>query len=291
MQRGTHPMYRRKNCGLTLIELLVAMLLSSIVLLTAYTLLNYQQHYFTQHKAQIQLEQNKRFAQFMLSNAIRQAGFFGCRALANSKITNHSSFDPTKLFAVFSYQAIGNSWRPSLPRGIKVKPGTDVLAIIYVNPNTALLSTVMLNPADNITLNKTSLFTSGDSVVISDCEQADVFTISQINGYKKQLYHSMALSHAYNIPAEVGQLMYYLFYIQPDDTLYMLDNSKIPEELVEHIDSLTLLFATQEAPRNFITASAINHWGEVHSIEITLGFSDGAAKTENYSFITSLRNQ
>jgi prepilin-type N-terminal cleavage/methylation domain-containing protein len=286
MQRGTHPMYRRKNCGLTLIELLIAMLLSSIVLLTAYTLLNYQQHYFAQHKAQIQLEQNKRFAQFMLSNAIRQAGFFGCRSLANSKITNHASDNKSpnnkSLVAVFAYQAMGSSWRPALPAGIKVKPGTDVLAIMYVNPSTAILSTPMLKPTDYISLNKTSLFNSGDIVVISDCEHADIFTIKQINGYKKQLQHTTPLSKAYGIPTEVGQLMHYLFYIQPDDSLYMLDNSKIPEELVDHISNLKLLFATLDAPSNFVTANAINDWSQVHSVEVEL---------PDYSFITSLRNQ
>lgn len=284
-------MYQRKNCGLTLIELLIAMLLSNVVLLTAYSLLNYQQHYFQQHQQQIQLEQNKRFAQYILSNAIRQAGFFGCRSLANSTITNHSNFDPTKLLAIFAYHAIGKSWLPSLPKNIKVKSGTDVLAIIYEDSGTAIVTTAMSNPSAPLIVTDTSQFKQNDLVVISDCEHADIFTISQINGSKKQIQHSSPLSKTYAAPAEIGQLMYYLFYIQPDDALYVLDNSAIPEELVDHVSSLKLQFSTQALPTNYVTANSINNWSQVHSVNVELGFETKNQEVENYAFITSLRNQ
>ena len=299
MQRQADSLYQRKNCGLTLIELLIAMLLSSVILFTAYSLLNYQQHYFAQHQQQVHLEQNKRFAQFVLSNALHQAGYFGCRSLAHSKVTNHSKFDPTKLVAIFAYQAIGNSWLPTLPKEIKAKKGTDVLAIIYEAPHTALLTIPMLNPTDNITLHETSIFKTGDIAVMNDCDQADIFTISQINGFKKQLHHTSALSKAYAQPTEVGQLLYYLFYIQPKnpndkdsaDDLYVLDQSNIPEELVDHVDDLQLQFATHDSPHNYVTANAIHNWLKVHSVEVELVLSSKNQATQNYSFITSLRNQ
>jgi type IV pilus assembly protein PilW len=291
MQRPPDKMYLRKNCGLTLIELLIAMFLSSVILLTAYSLLNYQQHYFQQHKQKIQLEQNKRFAQFILSNAIRQAGFLGCRSIANSKITNHSNFDPTKLLAIFAYHAIGKSWLPSLPKNIKVKSGTDILAIIYEDPQTSIVTIAMPNPSSPITVMDTSQFKKNDVAVIGDCEHADIFTISKIIDSKRQLQHPTPFNKAYATPAEVGQLSYYLFYIQPDDALYVLNNSAIPEELVDHVSSLKLQFSTQTSPANYVTANAINNWSQVHSVRVELGFENKNQKTENYFFITSLRNQ
>ncbi|MSP53272.1 MAG: prepilin-type N-terminal cleavage/methylation domain-containing protein [Gammaproteobacteria bacterium] len=291
MQRYSYKMSHRKNCGLTLIELLIAMLLSSLILLMAYSLLNYQQHYFQQHTQQIHLDQNKRFVQFILSTAIRQAGSFGCRPLANSKVNNTSVFHKKKLVAIFAYQAIGNAWLPSLPKTIKAKHGTDVLAIIYMAPHTAMVATAMSTPNEVITTTDTSLFKQEDLAVISDCEQADIFAISHINGSKKQLKPTTILSKCYAPPAEVGELLYYLFYIQPDDTLYMLDNSKIPEELVDHVSDLQLQFSTHASPNNYVTANGINHWSQVHSVKVELGFDSKNQAAEHYSFITSLRNQ
>lgn len=304
MQRTPHEMYRRKNCGLTLIELLIATVLSSLILLTAYSLLNYQQHYFQKHQQQIQVEQNKRFAQFILSQTIWQAGFLGCRSLSTSQLDNHLTNNnfisqQKPIVAIFAYQAIGNSWRPALPTGINAKPGTDVLQLVYMQPHNTALSVAMTNPAEAITVNNASLFKPNDRVIISDCEQADLFTISKINGSKKQLLHSISLSKAYVLPSEIGELSYILFYIQPKDpddknsdaALYMLDQSNLAEELITNVTGLHFLFATQNAPRNYVTANAINDWSQVHSVEIKLSLSAGHQKSESYSFITSLRNQ
>ena len=88
MHNSAQHLLKRKNCGLTLIELLIALTLSSLVLLMAYSLLAYRQRYLQIHQQQIHQQQNKQFTQFILRQAIWQAGFFGCRSLANSSLHN-----------------------------------------------------------------------------------------------------------------------------------------------------------------------------------------------------------
>lgn len=302
MHNPTFKLSQRKNCGLTLVELLIALALSSFVLLTAYALLSSQQSFLQRNQQQIHLEQNKRFTQFVLSRAIWQAGFLGCRSLANLQVhnqlrNNHIIPGQTTPLAIFAYQAVGNSWRPALPVGIHAKPGTDVLELVYRASLATELTTTMATPNSKISVNNTGAFKKDGIVVISDCEQADIIQINKMNSFKKQLLPQAPLSKAYAIPSQIGQLQYRLFYIQeendtknPVDALYMLEQSGFPEELVDHVSDLKLAFATQTTPTNYLTGIAVHDWHKIHSVRFTLQFND-THYHETDSFITSLHNQ
>lgn len=193
-------MGRRNTRGLTLVELMVAMLIGTLVLaaVSQVFLTSKSTHRLEEGLARVQ--ENGRFALEFLAQDIRMAGFAGCNSsLLASKINSiaQPATDPT-LFGqeglrAFRYAGVApanavTDWNPDLPAEYfpialdLPNANTDVIII----ERASTLSAKLTENMGNLTAQLQILDTAGlagvvekDAILmISDCTAADIFRMS-----------------------------------------------------------------------------------------------------------------
>jgi type IV pilus assembly protein PilW len=160
----------KKSGGFTLVEVMVAMVISLIVLGGVYKAITDETVNLAKEEAVLDMQNNARVALARISGDIRRAGFFGCGAKKRS------------------YPA-GGSFPASIPDTIDFSPdapassttsdeGTDAITLRYLGgdvplaPNSVIATT---DSDDNFTLGRAA-FVNGDTLLVTDCEEYAVFT-------------------------------------------------------------------------------------------------------------------
>ena len=202
---------RQKYCssnacarGITLIELLTAMVISLVVLLAVGTVyLSTKRSYNVQDEF-AKMQESALFAFQFLTQDLGQAGFAGCSPIINNLLNttavNDGLFNFTDGIYGWEYTGTGpgtafpiatltpapagsaGSWADNVPQGLHaslaglVIPGTDVVVIKTSSELSGLVPTADILPADaSITFAAPTLMSQGQVVLISDCDKADLF--------------------------------------------------------------------------------------------------------------------
>jgi len=202
------PPTRRKQRGVSLIELMVAVTLGLIMVAGIGSVyLGTQQAYRTQ-TAQSIVQENGRFAIERLGRDIRQAGFFGCLKglqpedprsngiLENGFIRNtlapappaSPAFDIDMGTPIVGYNGNGASWDPALPADtgliVDADPNSDV---IVMSRASGFGTVVTHHPGGNppgsadIQVPPGSGIQPGHLLVVSDCRSASIFQVTAGN--------------------------------------------------------------------------------------------------------------
>jgi hypothetical protein len=290
-------MSKHSCAGITLIELLVSLVLSAGLLLSVLHLLSHSQASYQLHINQTTQLQTERYLAQRFTNAIHHAGFLGCSTITRTVFHNQLMIPaPFALEAIHAYHINNN---PQLPQVLKENAalGTEALQIQYLDRPYAELTQPMKSPTDILHISSTKGFSKNDAVIISDCEDTDLFSISQMGNRYGTLNHALGnnrsndLSKSYTPPAIVGHVTHVLFYIRkPNEKttnangLYFEQNN-YSSEIVSDIDNLTLMFQTVKKT-NWVTLTAVKNWQQVTAIKIELIYHNGAQQT----IIASLRN-
>jgi type IV pilus assembly protein PilW len=179
-------MKQNKIIGVTLIELLIAMAISSVLLIGVGSIYsNTKRTYFVQDEFGL-LQENARYALDVLEKEIRSAGYVGCKSLSlltpNSIVTNIAEFggvDFTPENFLLGHQTSAGVTSPAFPSAsANVEPNTDAITIRrgsgcggYVTENTDPNS-------EDILVTSSCGFQENEIVMITDCERADIFKIT-----------------------------------------------------------------------------------------------------------------
>jgi type IV pilus assembly protein PilW len=221
----------RSSRGVTLIELLVAMVITLLILAVIAQVYVGSRTTYSVEEGLSRLQENARFALDTLAYDIRMAGHSGCAHLDPSLVANNISgasmpvaFDSAGLRA-YRYTGSGstnlNDWTPSLPSeffgslgSVQLVPYSDVLLVKYAQPTGATLTG---NPdPDNANVQilpaYASRFSPGEVLLLSDCQKADIFvgcSVSAASG-KVTITHNLScnnignfLQHEYRNGAEL----------------------------------------------------------------------------------------
>lgn len=271
--------------GMTLIELMVAMLLGlMLIAATIQVFIGSKQTYRTT-EASSRVQENGRFADEFLSRDLRMAGFFGCLGESELEFTNN--VDPNKYDSDVGEAvdiSAGNELRAfdigsSLPSDLTalglsmgsdsgdVLPNTEAVLIRRANqcPGGQVVPPLMGDGAANIKIaDAESCGLEQDSVaLITDCQTADAFGITNnplSGGSKDTLNHSNALNDGNTLSTKYGEdawvytLYAAVYYIgrnpAGEPALYrrVLSNAgnMVAEELVEHVEDLAFEFGIDE---------------------------------------------
>ncbi|MBI3546355.1 MAG: PilW family protein [Gammaproteobacteria bacterium] len=241
--------------GLSLVELMVALTIGLIILAAVSSLFVSSKQTYTTQDSLARLQENGRFALQFLIKDIRLGGYFGCldEMYAPSPgiaVAGGLTFFTNARVPLEGAENASGTWFPSasaLPAGIKT--GTDAIAIRMGNLGAwANVTPGMLNGSSNINVSSVTPFAVNDIVVISDCATADITQVSGFSGVA--LTHSMALQKAYAAPAaRVYSLVTRQYFVGTKTVagkvipvLYRQDNSGAPQELVEGVESLQILY-------------------------------------------------
>lgn len=190
----------RKQHGLSLVELMIAMVLGLILMAGVVEIYLSSRASYRLTDALSEVQENGRFATNFIVHDARMAGYSGCNS--DVKPTNAldvSDTDPILSFqnGVQGYQATGTaaanaSWAPSLPDGLytnltnKPIPGTDVLSIRTVQDDGVVLQAGMPDTSANMDVSGNASFTEGDILLLSDCSNAAVFQVTGLPSGKVQ---------------------------------------------------------------------------------------------------------
>ena len=243
---------RRSQRGLTLVELLVAMLLGVVLIAGILKVFagNRVTYEFTDGLARIQ--ENARFSLEHIGFEARMAGYKGC--LANVAVFNNlnapNTFRDDIENGVFGHNANGTGaaevftatamdpaastnpalWTPALPPELTglVIPGSDVLIVRSISGPANTMAAPFGTPA-GLFIPNTHDYIAGEILVATDCQKASIFQLTGISAGSPldQLLHTSGgftpgnavaawgLDQSYGLGSEVSRLQTHAFYIGP----------------------------------------------------------------------------
>lgn len=195
---------RPTEAGLTLIELMVALMLGLILIGGAIQVFVSNRAAYAFNEGFSRLQENGRFALDTIGYHARLAGYLGCRSgVTVINNLNNAATAPFRLAeGIFGYEADGtlpgntfaaaainpenstneDDWEPALPPELdgSVIPGSDVLIVRHVNSSSySLLSP--FSSATQVTADApVGAFQVGDIAVASDCQKSSIFQVTAI---------------------------------------------------------------------------------------------------------------
>jgi type IV pilus assembly protein PilW len=297
----TQPGAHRQR-GFSLVELMVAITIGIILLAGVLQIyLSSKQSYRVQ-EATSRLQENGRFAIELLGRDIRDAGNFGCRARAASK--------PVEEGGVLTVNHLNPAGTGYLQYNANLAVTGVEGAVANVTPDSITLqSTVdggikVLNAGPqtsaNIQVVSPNTLASGNIVLVTDCENGDVFQISGGNpGASGTVVHNTGagspgniqavtctganahcLSKVYGTDARIFTTRQLTYTIAPgasgQNALFLSVNGAPPQELVEGVENMQILYGVDGPDADFsaeqyLTAAQVGaNFNQVVSVQISL---------------------
>lgn len=266
------------NAGFSIAEVLlsitITIILVDLIIHACIALIN--QHNLLKEKTT--LAENAQFAEFILRREIQTAGFFGCNKFNQLDIHYHlkKSYLPIIPIQIFSK----NSYTSN-----DIHPESDVIVIEKMSEKTA---DFLGQKSTMIKTSKEISFEINEPIVIADCQQADIFSPSNItytNAYQK-IKTKKALQHHYD-NALLGKLVATVFFVGETHrkntdgnaihALYSYDlirHRKV--ELVSGVDAIEIFYGEKDDDHNinFNPVSNTIDFSSIHLIKIVLSLSN-----------------
>lgn len=274
----TTPAYKTAT-GLSLVELMVAITISSVLLLGVSSVYLSSRTSNAVQDEFGRLQENGRFAVQHMVKEIRQAGYMGCVNLkfikpnnivdaSGSRNTNfdlHDPTDPKSELSVIGHNDCDNAGvcSPAVPvTSIVPLEGTDAITIRKAsNCNSTLAGNLGAANANIQMADNSCGFEAGDVLFINDCESGDIFragTVSSSSGkitvpHPSSVNTTNFLSKTYDQNARVMKFERLTYYIADGAngnpslwvTRYDSDggaDSDAPTELVENVEDMQIIY-------------------------------------------------
>tara|TARA_R110002050_G_scaffold1244_4_gene8636 strand:+ start:68966 stop:69988 length:1023 start_codon:yes stop_codon:yes gene_type:complete len=289
----------RSQKGISLIELMVAMLLGLILTLGIIEIFISSKQMYRVQDARARLQENGRFAVQLLADKIKVVDYNGCNSRSASvSITNtlNNSSDYLWNFttSIQGVEATGlNIWTPTIDASVTGPiSGSDVLTLRgTANPVIEVTAHPGGSPpgSANIKVTGGSGLNQFDIVMVSDCLAAAIFQITHINSSAgdDNIVHNTALGTPGNSTktlgknytgAELIKLVTTSYYIRNNasgvPSLYQKVFNDAPQELVEGVESMQILYGVDTnddaSADQYISANAVGNWNNVTSVKVSL---------------------
>ncbi|VAW97163.1 hypothetical protein MNBD_GAMMA22-2226 [hydrothermal vent metagenome] len=179
-------MNHNKIFGVTLIELMIAMAISSILLVGVGSIYsNTKKTYFVQDEFG-RLQENARYALDVLTKEIRNAGYIGCKNLSlltpNNILANPNELGGVNFSSnnfILGHTNSGGAINPPFPSpSTNVVNNTDALTLRRGSSCGGHLTGNTDPNNANVQVISSCSFQQNEVVMITDCERADIFKIT-----------------------------------------------------------------------------------------------------------------
>jgi len=244
---------KRKQRGLSLIELMIATSLSLILTTGVIQIFSSSKQTSRVQDSLARLQENARFALDLLAHDIRMAGQLGCNSNASlnyaTALTNHGA-------SIFGYehdQLPANSAlvvNNANPQRDNIVADTDTIIILSASPNTIPVSSngtvTTITAPDANTINNID---AGDPLLISDCDNADLIIAGDIND---NVITTSPFSKAYRDFSQLAALNYNAYYIRENNNQKNLYRSTVngianvtrinSDPLLEGVENMQILY-------------------------------------------------
>lgn len=294
---------------------MVAVTIGLIILAALVRLFATSRSTYTLEEGLARVQESGRFAMEFLAQDIRMAGYAGCSANLNSSVVNNlvnpsadaTRFNPDGIVgyrpscttctgALSEWPGLPSSYFPSGGSNISPVGGTDILVIQRGDTVSAQLSGDLAATADPVAiLSSTALASTpllaNDVLIISNCQNADVFKASSIGaaGGTTTIGHTTGntgndLSMAYKTltSPQIMKLVTRVYFIgrrnndaNNTPSLYrkeLTNSGLIAQELVEGVQTMKLVYGEDtdsDGVANIYRAPAsVGSWRNVMTVRI-----------------------
>lgn len=297
----------RKSCrgsaGIGIVELLVAMAVSLVLLGGIYVTFvgSTRTNAYTDQLSRMQ--ENARFAMHMLRQRVLGAGYMGCAQDAGAftnTLNDPSAFSYNFGQTIYGLEAAGSVWSDSSGQ---VSPttalsltsplaGNDIVVVREVSDDLELVTIERQtnNSADLKITPGTTGFVDGDILMVSDCQYTTVFQVTNYTASNGNVVHNagtatippgnstMDLGHSFAEGSQIVRPQRVAFYLASNPagnpSLYRRVNQSTPEELVENVELMQVLYGVDSDGDldvdQYATAADVNDWAEVVAVRIGL---------------------
>lgn len=208
---STRPLSRAK--GFTLVEMMIGMSMGLVLVASAVTVFSGSRKSIDLNTALTDIQDNARFAMDTITRDIRMAGFQGCVDIntAAAKILSDDAPTDNYFNSAVTVSRIENTgtWNPSEPMGFTIPddkgspvPGTHALSVQFGSAINYTFQAMPSVEADIVLDVTNSGLVNGDMALISNCQVADIFTITNASG--ATLQHSTSSNSDSRLSAPYG---------------------------------------------------------------------------------------
>ncbi|WP_226666303.1 PilW family protein [Microbulbifer aggregans] len=236
--------------GLSLIELMIGILLSSMLLLGVLQVFQSNTSASRTQTAFSRVQESGRFAIDLLSKKIRAADYWGCAPDQNS-IVNHL-VNPTGVFDSIGADGVqGINDAASETIGSKaVKAGTDVLILSGTVDACAgggrMVAPAVATPGSPVVRGDCPVV-AGDIVLLANCKAGDVVAVSSISGEtSRTITQGSTLQEVYGADSKILKPYRTKYFISAsqagENSLFVNDESGNTQELVPGIEDMQVSY-------------------------------------------------
>lgn len=288
--------------GLSMVELLVAMVIQIILLAGMVYVYGSSKKMFTVNEQMARVQENGRHATDALLYDIRMSGYAGCRSVKEIAPNIIAKSPPTFITltdGLIVYED-GSGW--TNPTSLTRVAGSDVITLQSTRGDGISLTGNMT--ADNANIQISSNpdgLVANDLILISDCSSADLFRATSVsNGSTITIAHANStnttnrLSKAYQSDAQILSFDAHTYFVAVDAAgepgLYQYSlNSNSATVLTPGIENIQLLLAEDsggdQQPDLYVDATGVTDWEAVIGIRVGLLLrSETGVATEARSF-------
>ena len=179
-------MSARSQRGLSLVEILVALVLSLILTAGVIQLFVGSKQTYRFHEGLSRIQENGRFALDLLAKDIRSAGYFGCLSAAtniDNALTGATRFLWNYGQAIFGFESTGTStWNPALDTNIPSPlSGSDVITVRGGADSAPINVITHGGGAATLSVSADSGIQVGDILAASNCQSLSVFQVTAVS--------------------------------------------------------------------------------------------------------------
>lgn len=270
---------KRYQRGLSLVELMIAMLLGLILIAGVVEVYLSSRASYRLNRGLAQIQEKGRFATSFLVHDIRMAGYTGCSGGSPASVVSTLNLDSASDQFLYNFnhglQGFDSSngsttWSPTLPAAltdstkIHAVQGTDVVAVRTVQGMGVHISEAMPKSSAELKVNNVAAsdLQPGDIVMLTDCSAAAVFQVTAVQTSADHIQHNTGnsdpgnstkdLGQAFRIGSEVQKIATVTYFIGARDLsdncntgtcgLYKKVGDGAPQELVSGITNLQALY-------------------------------------------------
>ena len=290
----THPKTQTAQCGITLVELMIAMVIGLLLAAGISQVFVSSQQTYRITEEQSRLQENARFALEFITKDVREAGYTGCRAIeemnvqtvANAPVPNYTE-DTT----INGNEATSpTAWSPALNASINgtVIGGTDTITIQKGTSCGATLTGSLASSNANIQVSSPNScnLAAGDVLMLSDCQDAHIFRATTVSsGTPQTITHSAssntgthfcinqtgigtgscgtANAKLYGADSELLKFSSLTYYIRQGaggrNALWVFDNTELasaqnPMELIEGVEDMQVTYGVDTTGDDIVDA-------------------------------------
>ena len=181
VQRLFH--FRKRCAGLTLIELMVAMVLSLVLMAGVLTIFSGTKTSYRLQNGLATLQENGRYALHLMVRDIRSAGFGGCAGIETMAVNVIANSMPDGMSYFIAEEVLYGMNDVASANAYDAVPGTDVVRI-RGSENNMIGRVSMTAPSEGTStfnaIGAAEYFDTNDILMITDCTVADIFRATNV---------------------------------------------------------------------------------------------------------------